>query len=95
MMIALDFPGPHPKAIGRHLAKGLRIAREYVGSESREEVAKHLEIPRSALSNVEAGQRKLDTLEPNQAGKAVSMWPMTWITGEDDPVSADKDELAG
>src|ERR1051325_2646814 len=72
------------------LGERLRIAREYVGL-SQDEVAKHLGIPRSALSNVEAGQRKLDTLELTKLAKLYQR-PITWITGEDAP-AGEKDEL--
>ncbi len=44
------------------LGERLRVAREYVGLK-QEEVARHLTIPRSALSHIEAGQRKVDALE--------------------------------
>ena len=40
----------------------LREAREYLGF-SQEEVAPFLGIARSALSNIETGQRKVDALE--------------------------------
>ena len=43
------------------LAEKLRQAREYVGLK-QDDVAKRLNIPRSALSNIEAGQRKVDAL---------------------------------
>jgi transcriptional regulator with XRE-family HTH domain len=40
----------------------LRVAREYLGF-SQEEVATYLGVPRSALSLIEAGTRKVDALE--------------------------------
>jgi transcriptional regulator with XRE-family HTH domain len=73
------------------LGERLRIAREYVGL-SQEEVAKYLGIPRSALSNIEAGQRKLDTLELTKLAKLYQR-PVTWITGEDGSIAPEKDEL--
>lgn len=87
----VDFSGPSPEDHRAALGERLRIAREYVGL-SQEEVAKHLGIPRSALSNVEAGQRKLDTLELTKLAKLYQR-PITWITGEGSPVSVEKDEL--
>src|SRR5262249_5514137 len=59
---------------------------------SQEQVAKHLGIPRSALSNVEAGQRKLDALELTKLARLYQR-PISWITGEDGPVAAEKDQL--
>lgn len=44
------------------LGERLREAREYLGF-SQEEVATFLGVPRSALSLIEAGQRKVDALE--------------------------------
>ena len=40
----------------------LRTSRDYLGF-SQDEVAKHLGISRTALSNIESGQRKVDALE--------------------------------
>ncbi len=44
------------------LGERLREAREYLGF-SQEEVATFLGVSRSALSNMETGQRKVDALE--------------------------------
>lgn len=44
------------------LGEKLREAREYIGL-SQDEVARHLGIPRTALTNIESGQRKVDALE--------------------------------
>lgn len=40
----------------------LRQAREYLGL-SQAEVASHLQIPRSAVSHIESGRRRIDVLE--------------------------------
>src|SRR6516164_9132569 len=87
----VGFSRQSPETDRAALGERLRTAREYVGL-SQEEVAKHLGIPRSALSNIEAGQRKLDTLELTKLAKLYQR-PITWITGEDAPVTTDKDEL--
>jgi transcriptional regulator with XRE-family HTH domain len=63
------------------LGERLRVAREYVGLK-QEEVAKQLRIPRSALSNIEAGQRKVDALELTRLAKLYQR-PVTWFTGEE------------
>lgn len=44
------------------LSERLREAREYLGF-SQEEVAGYLDVPRSALSLMERGRRKVDALE--------------------------------
>jgi transcriptional regulator with XRE-family HTH domain len=68
------------------LGERLRKAREYVGLK-QEDVAKHLDIPRSALSNIEAGLRKVEVLELTRLAKLYQR-PVTWFTGED-PRSAE------
>jgi len=45
-------------------------------------VAKSLGIPRSALSNVEAGTRKVGAIELSRLAK-LYLRPLTWFTGED------------
>src|SRR6266446_10866606 len=46
----------------KEMGARLREAREYVGL-SQDEVAKYLSIPRTALSHIETGQRRIDALE--------------------------------
>ena len=53
------------------LGERLREAREYLGF-SQEEVATYLQVSRSALSNIESGQRKVDALELK---KLASLYP--------------------
>jgi transcriptional regulator with XRE-family HTH domain len=67
------------------LGDRLRTAREYIGLK-QEEVARHLSIPRSALSNIEAGQRKVDALELARLAKLYQR-PVSWFTGEGGAVS--------
>jgi transcriptional regulator with XRE-family HTH domain len=68
------------------LGDRLRIAREYVGLK-QEEVARHLDIPRSALSNMEAGLRKVDALELTRLAKLYQR-PTSWFTNEE-PLARD------
>lgn len=63
------------------LGERLKQAREYVGLK-QEDVAKKLGIPRSALSNIEAGSRKVDAIELAQLAKLYQR-PVAWFTGED------------
>lgn len=67
------------------LGERLRKAREYVGLK-QEDVAKHLEIPRSALSNIEAGSRKVEVLELTRMAKLYQR-PLTWFTSGETDVS--------
>tara|TARA_R110002012_G_scaffold159011_1_gene320647 strand:+ start:888 stop:1277 length:390 start_codon:yes stop_codon:yes gene_type:complete len=79
-----------PESDRQVLGERLRIAREYVGLK-QEEVARHLAIPRSALSHVEAGQRKVDALELARMAKLYQR-PVSWFTDEESPTEA---ELSG
>lgn len=73
------FPGIEPDR--QMLGDRLRQAREYVGLK-QEDVARHISIPRSALSNIEAGQRKVDALELTRMARLYQR-PVSWFTGED------------
>lgn len=64
----------------RLLGDRLKQAREYVGLK-QEDVAKHLSIPRTALSNIEAGQRKVDALELSRMSKLYQR-PLNWFTND-------------
>jgi transcriptional regulator with XRE-family HTH domain len=70
------------------LGERLKEAREYVGLK-QDDVAKKLGIPRSALSNIEAGSRKVDAIELAQLAKLYQR-PVAWFTGEDPSGAADK-----
>jgi transcriptional regulator with XRE-family HTH domain len=75
------------------LGERLRIAREYVGLK-QDDVARHLAIPRSALSHLEAGQRKVDALELTRMARLYQR-PVSWFTGEENPPEVElPDEVA-
>jgi transcriptional regulator with XRE-family HTH domain len=59
----------------------LREAREYLGF-SQEEVATFLGVPRSALSLIEAGTRKVDALELKKLASLYKR-PVAYFTGEE------------
>jgi transcriptional regulator with XRE-family HTH domain len=63
------------------LGERLKEAREYLGLK-QEDVAKKIGIPRSALSNIEAGSRKLDAIELAQLAKLYQR-PVTGFTGDE------------
>ena len=52
-------------------------------------MAKKLGIPRSALSNIEAGSREVDAVELAQLAKLYQR-PVAWFTGDDPPGASDK-----
>ena len=65
------------------LACRLREEREYLGF-SQDEVAQHLGISRSALSNIETGQRKVEATELKRLATLYKK-PLTYFTGEPNP----------
>lgn len=62
------------------LGARLREAREYLNL-SQDEVAKALSLPRSAMSLMEAGQRKVDALELKRLAE-IYQRPIAFFTGE-------------
>jgi transcriptional regulator with XRE-family HTH domain len=62
------------------LGARLREAREYLGL-SQDDVAKYLSIPRTALSHIESGQRRIDALELKKLAQLYKR-PVVYFTGE-------------
>lgn len=62
------------------LAKRLREAREYLEL-SQDEVASALNVPRSAISMIETGQRKVDALELQRLAE-IYQRPVGYFIGE-------------
>ena len=62
------------------LGARLREAREYLWL-SQDEVAKYLGIPRTALSHIESGQRRIDALELKKLAQLYKR-PVVYFTGE-------------
>ena len=58
----------------------LREAREYLGL-SQHEVAQHLDVPRSAISMIESGRRKVDSLELKRLAELYQR-PVAHFTGD-------------
>ena len=65
------------------LAERLREAREYLGF-SQDQVAQHLGVPRSALSNMETGQRRVEVVELKRLA-VLYQKPVAFFTGEAGP----------
>jgi transcriptional regulator with XRE-family HTH domain len=58
-----EIPAGQPKDVDRQLLGArLKEAREYLNL-SQDEVGKILKVPRSAISLIEAGQRRVDAIE--------------------------------
>ncbi|HEY5070411.1 MAG TPA: helix-turn-helix transcriptional regulator [Caulobacteraceae bacterium] len=66
----------------RRLGDRLREARKYLGLK-QEEVAAYLKIPRTALTDIENGQRKVEAIELTRLAKLYRQ-PMAYFTGEDE-----------
>jgi transcriptional regulator with XRE-family HTH domain len=70
-----------PKDVDRQvLGSRLKEAREYLNL-SQDEVAKILKVPRSALSLIEAGQRKVDAIELQKLAE-IYQRPIGFFIGE-------------
>lgn len=70
----------------KRLGERLRNARKYLGLK-QEEVAAHLNIPRTALSDIESGQRRVEALELARLAKLYHQ-PVSYFTGEDAAAAA-------
>lgn len=80
---------PEAEALSRKgLAEKLREAREYLGF-SQEEVAKYLGIARSALSNIETGQRKVEATELKRLAQLFKCQVSHFTGAEEEPQFAD------
>jgi transcriptional regulator with XRE-family HTH domain len=66
----------------RLLGNRLREARKYLGLK-QEEVAGYLRIPRTALTDIENGQRRVEAIELTRLAKLYRQ-PVAYFTGEDD-----------
>ena len=73
---------PDSDAERRRMGEKLRQAREYVGY-SQDEVANFLRVPRTAITNIESGQRKVDALELKRLAELYRQ-PVTHFTGDED-----------
>ena len=68
------------------LGERLRDAREYLGF-SQEDISSYLGVPRSALSLMETGQRKVDSFELKKLA-ALYKRPLEYFTGDDTVASS-------
>jgi transcriptional regulator with XRE-family HTH domain len=76
----------------RQLGERLREARKYLGLK-QEEVAAYLKIPRTALSDIEGGQRRVEALELTRLAKLYRQ-PVSYFTGEDAAAAALSPDVA-
>jgi transcriptional regulator with XRE-family HTH domain len=77
---------PDSEVDRRRLGEKLRQAREYVGF-SQDEVASFLKVPRTAVTNMENGQRKVEALELKRLADLYRQ-PQSHFTGDDEEAAA-------
>lgn len=65
----------------QRLGERLREARKYLGLK-QEEVAAYLKIQRTALTDIENGQRRVEAIELTRLAKLYKQ-PVSYFTGED------------
>jgi transcriptional regulator with XRE-family HTH domain len=65
----------------KRLGEKLRDARKYLGLK-QEDVAMALRIPRTALVDIESGQRRVEAIELTRLAKLYRQ-PVSYFTGED------------
>lgn len=66
----------------RKLGDRLKEARKYLGLK-QEEVASYLKIPRTSLTDIESGQRRVEAIELARLAKLYRQ-PVGYFTGEDE-----------
>ncbi len=76
----------------RRLGEKLRHAREHIGF-SQDEVASVLKVPRTAVTNIENGQRKVEALELKRLA-ALYRQPVSHFTGEDEAAASLPEDVA-
>jgi transcriptional regulator with XRE-family HTH domain len=70
----------------QRLGVRLREARKYLGLK-QEDVAGYLKIPRTALVDIESGQRRVEAIELTRLAKLYKQ-PVSYFTGEDAAAAA-------
>ena len=76
-----DFNSEKIQLNRKQIGERLREARDYINL-SQEDVATHIGIPRSALSQIESGQRRIDVLELKQLAELYKR-PIAYFTKEE------------
>jgi transcriptional regulator with XRE-family HTH domain len=79
-------PRPEDDAERRRLGERLRDARKYLGLK-QEEVAAYLGLTRTALVDIESGQRRVEAIELTRLAKLYEQ-PVSYFTGEDAAAAA-------
>ncbi len=85
-MTAADDPGESDDVARRRLGERLRDARKYLGLK-QEEVATYLKLPRTALTDIENGQRRVEAIELTRLARLYRQ-SVAYLTGEDEGAAA-------
>jgi len=86
----MGFAGPEDES--RLLGAKLREAREYIGLK-QDQVASHLNIPRTAVSEIEKGKRSVSAIELKKLAHLYQR-SVQYFTGDEPAVPADVAFLA-
>ncbi len=70
----------------RRLGERLREARKYLGLK-QEEVASYLKLPRTALTDIENGQRRVEAIELTRLARLYRQ-SVAYLTGEDEAAAS-------
>lgn len=84
-------PQPNTDLDRQKLGFQLREAREYLRL-SQDEVAKALDLPRTAISMMESGQRKVDALELKRLAE-IYQRSISQFTGSDDKQTSEPEAV--
>jgi transcriptional regulator with XRE-family HTH domain len=76
----------------QRLGERLRRAREYLGL-LQDDVARHLGLPRTALTNIESGQRRVDAIELKKLAELYRQ-SVSHFTGEDEDAAGFAPDVA-
>src|SRR5260221_14101722 len=76
----------HDERERQRLGERLREARKYLGLK-QEDVATYLKIPRTALSDIESGQRRVEAIELTRLAKLYKQ-PVSYFISEDTAAAA-------
>lgn len=76
----------------RKLGERLRDSRKYLGLK-QEEVASYLKIPRTALTDIENGQRRVEAIELTRLARLYRQ-SVAYFTGEDEEAATMSPDVA-
>jgi transcriptional regulator with XRE-family HTH domain len=85
-MTNVALPLTNDEAERQRLGVRLREARKYLGLK-QEDVASYLKIQRTALVDIESGQRRVEAIELTRLAKLYKQ-PVSYFTGEDAAAAA-------